>query len=348
MKVSKKGVATVAAVLLSGSMIAATGLAMSANLEGYNLFKKNLITAESSYSQDTNYSTTSFMSISKDGQLLCESSDIHAYEESGKMNSKRYTKTIATMGDTTVGVENWDVNDGVDTEYSISKVMGSDQYQKKVMELSDEEKQWRREYMQSSNDNESYSYTPSPAMENFMGALIDLVAGDAKNYFQTDGNTISCRLEGAQIPEIAQLGLTAALAELANESQDMESYSANLDSATKVTQQRTQAIVKEVLSLQDVKFELIEGSAPNNAESMLDNAHFEFGISGYDQNGVKHTYTADWTGETIKGNASITLPELSAANTVEETIKSGDNQIVVTEHGVTVFKGSAEDFEDYE
>ena len=50
--------------------------------------------------------------------------------------------------------------------------------------------------------------------------ILDTLVGDVKNQFVVDGDTISVNLEGAQIPELAKLAISAATEDVNNKKSD--------------------------------------------------------------------------------------------------------------------------------
>ena len=63
-------------------------------------------------------------------------------------------------------------------------------------------------------DYEEYSMTP--AEKRFIEAIADALIGESRNYFVSNGDTVSISLSGNQIPQLAQFAV-AAFAERANE-----------------------------------------------------------------------------------------------------------------------------------
>jgi hypothetical protein len=81
--------------------------------------------------------------------------------------------------------------------------------------FSESDNYWRR-FADSSpryaDDNENFM---TQSEKRLIEAVADALIGDTRNYFITDGNTISISLSGNQIPQIAQFAV-AALAERVN------------------------------------------------------------------------------------------------------------------------------------
>ena len=70
-------------------------------------------------------------------------------------------------------------------------------------------------------------FDPSSSKSKLEEMIVDTLVGDVKNQFVVDGDTISINLEGAQIPELAKLAISAAVEEKNNEKVNNKSKAEN-------------------------------------------------------------------------------------------------------------------------
>ena len=59
--------------------------------------------------------------------------------------------------------------------------------------------------------NKAAELASSPNTIRLMEAVADLLVGDARNHFTSNGNTISVNLDGAQVPELVNLAVSSAM-----------------------------------------------------------------------------------------------------------------------------------------
>ena len=329
MKNSKKTIATVSAICLSGAMIAVSGLAMSANMEGYNYFKESLIESVDAgpMSNEDNWGHDAYMTLSKDGEMIYEMASQNTFVRTNDLQYKDHTFTTATSSGVGASMESWSGVEKPEEDYFIQKMSNDDTYYRYITQYDGEMLQYRQETLKGMKDSdEDYTYEQSPAMKQFLGALIDLVVGDAKNYFSKDSNNrVSVKLEGAQIPEIAQLGLSAIMSDMSKNGlkggYDSEMEKDQLGKS--IFAQQEDMFMKEIMSLQDVKFEMVEVAADmNNGAQDMQNLSLAATVAGYDNNGKKHSYSV--TADQKNGTANpslVEIPDLSGAKVVDNTEK---------------------------
>lgn len=321
MKFNKRTIITTVAIALSGATIAASALAMSSNLQGYNAFKEKFVSMASGktdYTKGLNYTTATHVVLKKaDTTLVTLNNTILLNQTWNKayISSESYNKSEITLADGTVtSNETWSASNPLKDAVFIKKTNNDDKYYRSIMPVSEEQKKVIQEDMNSySSANDMLdNNTDSQAMKNFMGGVIDLVAGDTKNHFVLNGDAITLELEGAQIPEIAQLGLQVIIANLKDEAVKSSANATYMNSPE-------QLIYKEIVSLSNLKFEKIYSTL-----STIDSKEtFVITISGYDQNGKKEVYTLEAEiSETDKGTTVVTLPDLTGKTVVDESAES--------------------------
>ncbi|BCZ47669.1 hypothetical protein psyc5s11_37360 [Clostridium gelidum] len=117
--------------------------------------------------------------------------------------------------------------------------------------------------------------------------VLDTLVGDVKNQFVVDGDTISVNLEGAQIPELAKLAISAAVEE-ANNKKDFNKGEDSKDGLKDA--------LKSITNLKNVDVKSLSMTAKVNGSTLTDNA-FKIVITGEDESGVSHEFevSADTT-----------------------------------------------------
>lgn len=131
--------------------------------------------------------------------------------------------------------------------------------------------------------------------------LTDTLVGDVKNQFVSDGQTISVKLSGAQIPELARLALSAA-AENSNRMGDFK----NNDKQDK----GMKLVMDKMPKLSNMDVKSIEMTATVDGKTLKDN-QFTVTLTGQDLKGVSHELT-------VMLNAKIT----DVGNTKVDTINT--------------------------
>ena len=108
--------------------------------------------------------------------------------------------------------------------------------------------------------------------------VLDTLVGDVKNQFVVDGDTISVNLEGAQIPEIAKLAISAA-AEEGNNKKANNKIEAGKDGLKEA--------LNSIPNLKNVDIKSLSMTAKVNGSTLTDNS-FKIVITGDDESGVSH------------------------------------------------------------
>jgi hypothetical protein len=117
--------------------------------------------------------------------------------------------------------------------------------------------------------------------------IIDTLVGDVKNQFVVDGDTISVNLEGAQIPELAKLAISAAAEEQNNKKDNNKG---------EVGKDGLKDALKSIPNLKNVDIKSLSMTAKVNGSTLTDNS-FKIVITGDDESGVSHEFevSADTT-----------------------------------------------------
>ena len=312
MKNSKKKLwMSLGGIAISMTMLGATALAATDSLAGYNKFKELIIdTAVNSGSVFTDNGNSTFagsFTLKKDGVEIATLETISKnHTEDGTTFSSSKTTTKSNYGEFTN--ENW-------TEYSalknsfINKGEHDGKYTGYVWNYDDPIKYYDDDY---EYNYESYETSITPAQERLMNALIDLVAGDTKSQFRTNGNVISISLEGAQIPEIGQLALSVLEEEM---KKSANNYSPNFNNSD----DHFSMIMTDIgLDLRDLRLEVVKADL-EITDNVFNSANFEAVISGVDANGVRHTLSI--AGNMTQSDIGTTTAEKINLDDIED--KSG-------------------------
>ncbi|KZL91720.1 hypothetical protein [Clostridium magnum] len=108
--------------------------------------------------------------------------------------------------------------------------------------------------------------------------ITDTLVGDVKNQFVMDGQTISVKLEGAQIPELAKLAISAAA-----ENNSMGKHK----NSDKIGDDGMKAAMDKVPKLSNIDVKSIAMTATVDGNTLKDNK-LSVTITGKDANGVSH------------------------------------------------------------
>jgi hypothetical protein len=121
--------------------------------------------------------------------------------------------------------------------------------------------------------------------------LADTLVGDVKNQFVENGQTISVNLEGAQIPELARLALSAA-AENGHHTGDYK------NNGKQGPDESMKPMMDKMPKLTDINIKSLAMTATVDGTTLKDN-DFTITLTGNDADGVAHEIT-------VKLNAKIT------------------------------------------
>lgn len=312
MKNSKKKLwISLAGIALSTTMLGATALAATDNLAGYNKFKELVIdTALNSgakFTEASNSTLTSSFTLRKDQiEVATQSSVTKNHTEGDTLFSSTKSTIKSDFGEVTDEI--WIENSSKKSSY-ISKYGISGNYSGYV---SNYDNTSRKSY-----DYQDYSEEISitPAQERLISALIDMVAGDTKSHFRTNGNAISISLEGAQIPEFGQLALNVIEEEIRKSTityHDEEEYYSDPDSDNILS------IIEGDLGfdLRNMRLEAIKGDLEMTEDTFI-RVNLEIAISGMDKNGVRHTLS--FAGSVIQSDIGTTTADKIDLDDIEDT-----------------------------
>jgi hypothetical protein len=148
-----------------------------------------------------------------------------------------------------------------------------------------------------SDKGEKGNLSASSSTVKLAEMLADTLVGDVKNQFVKDGQTISVNLEGAQIPELARLAISAATenrGRMENDNHDNNGYDADLKSIMDNLPKLTNIDVKSIAMTATVDGNVLK----NNQATVV--------ITGQDANGDAHELTVTINGDiTNVGNTKI-------------------------------------------
>ena len=186
-------------------------------------------------------------------------------------NKDKSSQTSVTVGGVTKAFETSAVNGNVITEadgkyFSTTKGNGTSNAQRENL-------------------------TASSSTVKLAEMLADTLVGDVKNQFVENGQTISVNLQGAQIPELAQLALSAA----AENSNHTGAYK---NSAKQGPAESMKPMMDQMPKLTNINVTSLAMTATVDGTTLKDN-DFTVAITGNDATGVAHEIT-------IKLNANIT------------------------------------------
>jgi hypothetical protein len=124
--------------------------------------------------------------------------------------------------------------------------------------------------------------TSSSSTVKLAEMVTDTLVGDVKNQFVSDGNNISVKLEGAQIPELVKLAVSAAEENINNKGE----FKGNEDKGTDV-----KSILEKMPKLSNVDVKAIDMTANVDGNAIKDNK-ITLTITGQDATGASHEISA--------------------------------------------------------
>jgi len=248
-----KKIKTIVITALTGCMLLSVTAFASANgASGYQTYKdaiKNIVTTK-------NATITTAFSVKDNGNTTISGTGVEKLE--GTNNS---SDTKITIGSTTNDVETSSVNGQTivkDGENYYSRA-GNDKMRNVNMEKK---------------FDESSSKTKLGEM------VLDTLVGDVKNQFVVDGDTISLKLEGAQIPELAKLAISAAVE---------EKNSKKANDKVDTGKDGMKEAFNTIPNLKNVDIKSLSMTAKVDGTNLTDNA-FKIVITGEDESGVTHEF----------------------------------------------------------
>lgn len=351
-KIKKSTMITAIALILCFTTLILTAYAATQNLSSYETFKNAMLDMPSLENATINGSIKLL-----DNGVEVLSANITSKVESHYTMSSQASYTI--NGDT-ITQEQWS-----DDEQTVTKSSYSDKYN--VFKNFDVPMfvQGVNNSVDGSDNHDdddddiyvSYSYGGvvvggreqtfddlTPSEQKLIHAAIDMVAGDMKNYFTSDGNTITVNLDKNQIPQIAQL-LVAVLGEKAGMEQDrVNAYMDNRIDAYMDSQQQTASIMDclpkftDDTSIQSANLTVVLDDNQNISSAKAVGA-----IVCTDADGVAHTLTIEVDfdisniGTTVADTIDLTDKEIETNPFSSFTIDVGEraNGVEISKFEIT-------------
>jgi len=250
---------------------------------------------------------------------------------SGYETYKSVAKNIAVTSNATFSTS-FDVKDNGNTDISgtsVEKLEGANMSSStkiKIGDVTNETEMSRIDGQTIVKDGENYysrdsngkennmkmdkKFDPSSSKSKLGEMVLDTLVGDVKNQFVVDGDTISVNLEGAQIPELAKLAISAA-AEDANNKKADNKIEAGKDGLKEA--------LNSIPNLKNIDIKSLSMTAKLNGSTLTDNA-FKIVISGDDESGVSHEFeiSADTT---ISGVSSTKADSIDTTGKQVQTMQ---------------------------
>ena len=259
----KKGFKTIAVSAVTGCILLSLSATTFANTgSGYGDYKA----AVEATMLAKNATVVTQYEVTDQGAIILSGTSTQKLD-----NKDKSSQTSVTVGGVTKAFETSAVNGNVITEadgkyFSTTKGNGTSNAQRENL-------------------------TASSSTVKLAEMLADTLVGDVKNQFVENGQTISVNLQGAQIPELAQLALSAA-AENSNQT------GAYKNSAKQGPAESMKPMMDQMPKLTNINVTSLAMTATVDGTTLKDN-DFTVAITGNDATGVAHEIT-------IKLNANIT------------------------------------------
>lgn len=134
--------------------------------------------------------------------------------------------------------------------------------------------------------------------------VLDTLVGDVKNQFVVDGDEISVKLEGAQIPELAKLAISAAVEEQNDKKSNNKGEFAN-DELRKA--------ISDIPTLKNVDIKSLSLTAKVDGNTLSEN-DVKIVIAGEDEKGVSHEFE-------LSVNTAVSNVNSTKADSIDTTGK---------------------------
>jgi hypothetical protein len=148
-------------------------------------------------------------------------------------------------------------------------------------------------------------FDPSSSKSKLGEMVLDTLVGDVKNQFVVDGDTISVNLQGAQIPELAKLAISAAVEERNNKKDHNNKGEAGNDSFKEA--------LNSIPALKNVDITSLSMTAKVDGSTLTEN-DIKIVISGEDENGVSHEFD-------VSVDTAVSAVNSTKADTIDTTGK---------------------------
>ncbi|MFW2488209.1 hypothetical protein ACN077_06480 [Clostridium chromiireducens] len=134
--------------------------------------------------------------------------------------------------------------------------------------------------------------------------VLDTLVGDVKNQFVVDGDEISVKLEGAQIPELAKLAISAAV----EEQNDKKSYNKG-----EFANDELRKAISDIPTLKNVDIKSLSLTAKVDGNTLSEN-DVKIVIAGEDEKGVSHEFE-------LSANTAVSNVNSTKADSIDTTGK---------------------------
>lgn len=264
-----KKIKTIMITALTGCMLLSVTIAASANgVSGYETYKS----AAKNIAVTKNATLSTSFEVKDNGISNISGTNLEKLE--GANNS---SSTEIKIGDVT-------------KEFETSRIDG------KTI-IKDGDKYYSRDGKNNEKMERNFDASSSKAKLGEM--VLDTLVGDVKNQFVVDGNTISVNLEGAQIPELAKLAISAA-AEEANSKQDNN-------------KEGLKQALSSIPKLKNIDIKSLSMAGKLDGDKLTQN-DFKIVITGVDENGASHEIE-------VSVNNSINNVNSTKADSIDTTGK---------------------------
>jgi len=265
--------------------------------------------------------------------LLAVTVSASASGASGYETYKSAVKELVTTGNATFSTS-FDVKDNGNTDISgtsVEKLEGTNSSSNTEVKIGDVTKDTETSRVDGKTiikDGDNYYSMDNSARGNLgkgnrkfdasssrakLGEMIlDTLVGDVKNQFVVDGDKISVKLEGAQIPELAKLAISAAVEEQNDKKGNNKGESAN-DEVKKA--------LDNIPELKNVDIKSLSLTAKVDGNILSEN-DVNIVITGEDENGVSHEF--EISANTTVSNVNST--KVDAIDTVGKQVQTVENK----------------------
>ncbi|MVX62218.1 hypothetical protein GKZ28_00700 [Clostridium chromiireducens] len=134
--------------------------------------------------------------------------------------------------------------------------------------------------------------------------VLDTLVGDVKNQFVVEGDEISVKLEGAQIPELAKLAISAAV----EEQNDKKSYNKG-----EFANDELRKAISDIPTLKNVDIKSLSLTAKVDGNTLSEN-DVKIVITGEDEKGVSHEFE-------LSVNTAVSNVNSTKADSIDTTGK---------------------------
>ena len=195
----------------------------------------------------------------------------------------------------------------------ISKVLETSKDNGTIIKNTDGKYYITKKGSEQPNKNEKENFSASSSTVKLAEMVADTLAGDVKNQFVKDGQTINVNLTGAQIPELARLALSAAVENTGRIGDKHQGNDASLKS-----------LMDKLPKLSNIDIKSIDMTATVDGNILKSNK-VTVVITGVDANGVAHELSVMLNGEiTNVGSTKIDTIDTTGKNV--QTITREDHQ----------------------